>query len=227
MIILYVPFERQESGDLSRSVDLWKEKHQNLFAEAIFIIFHKQPLPQLNFQEEIRLYICAHGTEDGDLVYNSSNYHSNIKSISIPTLSERFNYDFLYLAPRIQQIHLYCCGNEDKNMRLAALFQSNLLRKEYSTIHFYKGNIEIPKKNYFLNSYVDNSQKHLPVIEELEVEEKYFPKTFDLSFFKQERILFGIDKRKRQREERLMAMRGIKEMMEIEICSNIEVRPGS
>ncbi|KTD56549.1 RNA binding protein (contains ribosomal protein S1 domain) [Legionella santicrucis] len=204
MIILYVPFEAHEQGDLVIGTELWRQAHQSSSTEEIYIHYHKQPLDKYTSGIS-RVYICAHGSENGNDLYNRADDNTQIKKISIPVLAERFNHDFLFLAPKIQQIHLYCCGNEDKNERIATLFQSYLLRTEYSSIHFYKGTLGIPKSQ---PSYLHESSKKIkPEFVMIEEEQKYCKQDTDLSFLKKERAAAQILQYKYRREEMISARR--------------------
>jgi hypothetical protein len=204
MIILYIPFEAHEQGDLVIGTELWRQVHQSYSNEEIYIYYHKQPFNKY-ISDISRVYICAHGAENENYLYNRADDNAQIKKISIPVLAERFNQDFLFLAPKIEQIHLYCCGNQDKNERIAALFQSCLLRTEYSSIHFYKGAIGIPKSQpSFL---YDSSKKIKPKVVMIEKQQKYGKQDMDLSFLKKERANNQILQNQHRRGEMIKAMR--------------------
>lgn len=80
--------------------------------------------------------------------------------ISTETLAERFNYDFLFIATRLESIHLYCCGQEQKNAVLAKTFEKALLLLDSGEIKYYDGVIFTPdqKGYHWSTSYTGTQQ---------------------------------------------------------------------
>ena len=146
-MILYVPFTRDQAGDLVVLVEHWKTNHSRQSKQAIHIIYHGDDFDLMDDDDKTEIYVCAHGFSDqySELV---GNYSAILKAdlISIQTLANRFNHDFLSIASQISAIHLYCCGSQKKNMEIARQFRANLLRPELP-IHSYSGRLTIADLN--------------------------------------------------------------------------------
>lgn len=127
MIILYVPFLRNHSGNLSTLVETWKTNYFNAKSEPIDIIYFNDNF-DLNMLETIAsVYICAHGSDSNELLLLNHDNSSLAQTISIETVANRFNYDFLSMHNKIHYIHIYCCGAQEKNEAIAKIFSNNLV----------------------------------------------------------------------------------------------------
>ncbi len=147
MIILYVPFTRDNAGDLADGVDLWKQNHKENSNIPIVIIYHQDIFKYKDIDDKSEIYICVHGNDLENLTVGNHSSLERSDLISIKTVSERLDHDFLYISHKIADIHLYCCGNQRKNHNLAKILQAHLSRPENSTIHFYKGTLTVPDRN--------------------------------------------------------------------------------
>ncbi|KTD77149.1 hypothetical protein [Legionella waltersii] len=142
MIILYVPFSRDKSGDLSSLVELWKKNHLQNRDEPLFIMYFED---EVNFDvitEKLEIYICAHGASKDEnfmLLGNKADF-SNADFIDMSTLADRFNHDLAYVSAQISAIHLYCCGSQKKNEQMSIFFQHGMILYD-GPIKFYGGNL--------------------------------------------------------------------------------------
>jgi len=143
MIILYIPFSREQAGDLSDLVCQWQVNHKKHYVETILVIYKGDEFDQDLIESLSSVYICAHGYDSRPLAVGNHRIIEQAQCLNMVNLAERFNNDFLLVAHCIPYIHLYCCGNQEKNRALALSFKSNLLRPN-ANILFYKGMITIP-----------------------------------------------------------------------------------
>jgi hypothetical protein len=142
MIILYVPFQQNNAGDLSEGVFKWKENHLRHFKEEITILYHGSNIEIKQPSSDTQVYVCIHGSDNSSLLSNNSDF-SKGNLITIREVAGRFDYDFLHMMSEIKKIHLYCCGSKEKNTQLALSFQQHILRAEHSSIISYSGYISI------------------------------------------------------------------------------------
>lgn len=143
MKILYVPFTRDKAGDLRILVELWKKNYIQNFDNQIEIIYHGDESELEQYGKSLEIFICAHGTNDQNemIVLNNAD-STKAESISIQTVADRFNYDFTYVAHLIDQIHIYCCGSQEKNRAICKLVQSNLVLSDHP-LYYYNGSVTI------------------------------------------------------------------------------------
>lgn len=144
MILLYIPFRQDESGDLSIGAEIWRT---NVFAsldKEVKIIYHQDNYDDSKIRNRSEVYILAHGY--GNRI---GNFSASDKSIYIDTatLAERFNNDCVLISNKIRQIHIYTCGTQNDNAVQANIFQSNLYGKERIKITYYAGTICPPDRN--------------------------------------------------------------------------------
>lgn len=147
-MILYVPFPRSQAGDLVNAVEAWKNEQNKLSNESVHIIYHGD---DFDFEATTALpseiYICAHGFSDNfPLIVGNNVELAKTAYLNIGTVADRFNQDFGAVFHQISEIHLYCCGSQNKNKKMAEEFRIDLLRKEIS-IHSYAGSISTPDSN--------------------------------------------------------------------------------
>ncbi|STX50014.1 RNA binding protein (contains ribosomal protein S1 domain) [Legionella busanensis] len=146
MIILYVPFERANCGDLGEKAKLWKDNYSLNTTEKISIIYYKDDFDYENIDPNSTIFILAHGALDISNILANHPEPNQASIINIDSLVSRFEFDFLSIIYKISAIHLYCCGNKQKNQLMANQFQLSLLRSEYVHIYFYQGIIYAPDK---------------------------------------------------------------------------------
>lgn len=144
MIILYIPFERNATGDLTYGAKIWKTNCSRASSEEIRIIYYKEEFDEDNIPQDTVVYILAHGSDDDPRFVANARDSKVATLIDIETLATRFNHDFLVINHHISHIHLYCCGNPGKNACLATNFRAMLLRPECNTINYYQGKISPP-----------------------------------------------------------------------------------
>ena len=146
MIILYIPFTRDEDGDLGNRAAKWQENHSVNSAVKIKIIYHNDNYEDEEIDPLSEIYVLGHGLEyDAEFIANSYDA-SKAWYMDVGALSERFNEDFALILHKISQIHLYCCGDQNKNKQLAQNFQGLMVRNEFSEINYYAGIINLPDK---------------------------------------------------------------------------------
>ena len=137
MIILYVPFTRAQSGDLTNLVQCWQTNYKKAINNCIRIIYHQDEIDYDDIGRRSELYICAHGYSEWSFVGNNVDvFKADV--LSPQKLAERFNQDIVPIADKIQALHLYCCGSENKNMNIATELMHNILLAE-SPLYFYSG----------------------------------------------------------------------------------------
>lgn len=144
MLILYVPFSKENAGDLVALVERWKENHIVNTKVPIKILYHQDEYDSDEIHSDSEVYICAHGYPEENLMAVGN--HSNqlmAQFITMQTVSDRFDYDLLYVSSQISSTHLYCCGNLQKNQALASLFQSVRVRPEDNDVFYYAGSVTI------------------------------------------------------------------------------------
>ncbi|WP_419419792.1 hypothetical protein ACNVED_00365 [Legionella sp. D16C41] len=143
MIILYIPFERSNCGNLNEGAQIWQSNYALSSPEKIKIIYYKDDFDIEEIDPHSKLYILAHGyTNNPNILAN----HSNINlasAISIETLASRFNYDFSGLIHCFHSIHLYCCGNLNKNQLIAKNFYQSIIKSEDTRIYYYQGTLSV------------------------------------------------------------------------------------
>lgn len=142
MKILYVPFPREQAGDLDKMVQLWQENHLKNFSMPIKIIFFGDDFDLEPDIRDAEIYICAHGGVPSFLYLGNNSEEPKGELIDIDTLANRYNHDFLYYAPRISKVHLYCCGGIDENYTMANRLNTLLLGSKKPII-FYSGSLSI------------------------------------------------------------------------------------
>ncbi|HGH3004176.1 TPA: hypothetical protein ACJIJ5_001628 [Legionella pneumophila] len=59
MKILYVPFPRNQAGDLKTMVELWKKNDEQFSGDRIEIIYFNDDIDCDQFDEKIDIYLCA------------------------------------------------------------------------------------------------------------------------------------------------------------------------
>lgn len=141
MILLYIPFQQDECGDLNIGAELWRKNGLANATEDIKIIYHKDDYDDTSIRNQSKVYILAHGY--GNLIGNFADPDTSIY-INMATLTERFNHDCVLIAHKISQIHLYSCGTQNDNDVNAKNFQSFLYCKERIKITYYAGTISSP-----------------------------------------------------------------------------------
>lgn len=130
MIVLYIPFPRDASGNLAPLVNRWKDNHALNFTRPILTMFSGDDIDLDETKGCFEIYICAHGSDDYPSELGNHADEDLSDWVDMETVAERFSSDFLIVSHLISTIHCYCCGNEDKNQSLASLFRSHLLRAE-------------------------------------------------------------------------------------------------
>jgi hypothetical protein len=140
MMILYIPFLRDEAGDLTHLVQLWQENHLRASGESLIVLYQKDEYDQDLILPGSSLYICAHGYDSPFLEIGNKVRRDEAVRINISTLASRITDDFLPIAYQLSQIHLYCCGSKSKNLSMSQHLQANLLRSE-CVIVSYSGTI--------------------------------------------------------------------------------------
>lgn len=144
MIILYIPFEQSNSGDLSKQAEIWKTNHCLNSSEKIRILYYQEEFNPNTIPIETTIYILAHGAETDPNILANHNSPAVATIIDIETLVSRFNQDLLIISHCFSDIHLYCCGNGSKNEILASKFQQVRIDQEHGQINFYNGTIYPP-----------------------------------------------------------------------------------
>lgn len=147
-MILYVPFTRDNAGDLGNLVDQWKINYSSTSNGAIHIIYHGDDFDfesdENSSVDESQIYICAHGLPDNyPMAVGNHIDLSKSDILSIEEVTNRFNQDFLPVSHQVSVIHLYCCGNASRNKEMATLFRKDLLREEMP-VYCYSGSVSIP-----------------------------------------------------------------------------------
>ncbi|HAZ7574050.1 RNA-binding protein [Legionella sp. PATHC032] len=177
MKILYVPFPRNQAGDLKSMVELWKKNDEQFSNVRTEIIYFSDDIDYDLFDEKIDIYICAHGSDDENLkvVFNHSNpliaEHLDIKKVA-----ERFERDILPISYWVSAIHLYCCGTDKKNKMMAELLGHSLLRSE-KPIYHYSGSVSIVDEFGKQWSFANNAKTPIHSVAK---------KMFILNFFDEE-----------------------------------------
>lgn len=189
MIILYIPFEKPDAGDLTYNALFWQKNHMKNSMEELKIIYFNEDFDEETIEKNTTIFVLAHGFDSEPVLANS--VHKEI-IIPIETLVERFNRDFVVAAHQLGTIHLYCCGGKAKNAFLAKEFQQALMRPEYSNINYYTGVLYVPNDENKLMTRINN--KDIPAVAESlhaiheEIEPEYYRKTIKtglLQFYKQ------------------------------------------
>lgn len=157
MIILYVPFPRNQAGDLTASMDSWVKNHTQNFGNTIQVIFYQDEIDYDAIPPYASIYLCAHGSSDAELkLYNNRNLAIS-NSISIEETARRLSNEFVFIHYKIQDIHLYCCGSQEKNYQLAKLIQGNLPDIQENRIHYYRGSLMSANQSGQLFSMIDTN----------------------------------------------------------------------
>ena len=171
MIILYVPFSRNNSGNLSTLVEAWKINYFNATSQPINIVYFNDDFDLKMLETIVSVYICAHGSHSNELIMLNHCNSSLAQTINIETVANRFNYDFLSMHNKIQYIHIYCCGSQEKNQAIAKIFSNNLIlfscpvisysgslfnaNKHGELLTFHQGKF-MPVKNTATMNYTEN-----------------------------------------------------------------------
>ncbi|WP_173238133.1 hypothetical protein [Legionella antarctica] len=129
-------------------VESWKHEQSKLSDNGIHIIYHGD---DVDFDVErispSVIYICAHGfSDDHPLVVGNNVDFTKTEFLDIQRVSHRFNQDFGWVFNQIEAIHLYCCGSQSKNKKMAEELLTGLMRKDIS-IHSYAGHVTTPDSN--------------------------------------------------------------------------------
>ncbi|KTD49165.1 hypothetical protein [Legionella quateirensis] len=141
MKVLYVPYPRENAGDLTKLVDIWKENHLKNYNSPIQIMYFNEDAGKALRNVTFEVFICIHGSEDPSFMFFGNHVdYSKADFIDIQTVADRFNQDFLYYSSQIISTHLYCCGNHQKNKSIADQFQAKVLGTT-GTIKYYDGSI--------------------------------------------------------------------------------------
>ncbi|HHQ9297529.1 TPA: RNA-binding protein [Legionella pneumophila] len=212
MKILYVPFPRNQAGDLKSMVELWKKNDEQFSPDRIEIIYYNDDINYDELDEKIAIYICAHGSDDGNVtkLFN----HSNplvAESLDIKEVAERFERDILPISYWISAVHLYCCGSKNKNQMMAELLGHSLLRPEKPIYHYsgsvsivdeygkqwsFANHVKIPvhlvAKRTFILNFFDEEQPHRAF-----VKKAFQGKTYEELLAKKEDSFFAKVKEKR------------------------------
>ncbi|HHF7345129.1 TPA: hypothetical protein ACPSKB_001547 [Legionella feeleii] len=149
MIILYIPFSREEAGDLPSGVALWKTNHRISSQELLKVIYHQDDYSPDLISSESTVYILAHGYEEKPTVVANCAEASKAIFLDMETVTKRFEYDLFVIAPCITTVHTYFCGSQKNNYERASTFQTQWLRSEQASIHYYAGNLATPDRNGF------------------------------------------------------------------------------
>ncbi|WED42839.1 hypothetical protein [Legionella cardiaca] len=144
MIILYIPFPANNSGDLTNNAELWKKNYAFHSSENIQIIHHQDSFDEDMITDKTTVFVLAHGADTNPDILANCTDPTKATIINPDELVSRFDHDMLIIAHHIGNIHLYCCGERGKNAIIAAEFQKNLLRPEYSAVKYYGGTIHVP-----------------------------------------------------------------------------------
>ncbi len=141
MKYLYIPFIKEEAGDLAFLAKVWRSH----VTEEINILYHYDDFDSSELENLSDLYVLAHGSlTDNDLnLYNAQDVNSDLKCIDPEVLAHRLQCDFINSFHRIKNIHLYCCGSFEKNYQLTRQLEAALIR-ETPKLHFYFGTITVP-----------------------------------------------------------------------------------
>ncbi|MGQ3889646.1 hypothetical protein ACQUW5_11500 [Legionella sp. CNM-1927-20] len=175
MIILYIPFERANSGDLGIKAQIWRNNYFLHTSEKIKIIYYQDDFNPDEIELNSEICILAHGDySDPDILANCP-YEDKASIINIDCLVSRFEFDFLNIIHHICKIYLYCCGTQQKNHLMANQFQQSLLRSEHTNIHFYQGKLYAPDElGRFLTEQDDKIVSAIPFrLPSLQDEELY------------------------------------------------------
>lgn len=160
MIILYIPFVRDEAGDLTDLVCRWKDNHPHPATQPLTIIYHNDDYEQEDISYGTSIYICAHGFDEHKLKVGNNRDPQKASYVDAARLAGRFNQDFIPIAYKLSAVHLYCCGSATKNAYLAQQFKENLLRPVRAVV-FYNGMLSIPDQ--FGNRWSFGQNKPVPV----------------------------------------------------------------
>lgn len=140
MIILYVPFPKENAGDLTNSLEIWLKNHRLNHFSSIRIVYHNEQFALDTAGESLEIYVCAHGDNFEEIIGNHIDEDS-ASLINTTALAARFNDDFYPCSASIDVIHLYICGNKEKNRNLAATFKSYLSDLATRTVYYYHGSL--------------------------------------------------------------------------------------
>ncbi|KTC81608.1 hypothetical protein [Legionella brunensis] len=144
MIILYIPFEFSEAGDLTKLANIWITNHKSNSIEEIKLIYHNEDYDQEAINYGSTIFVLAHGynNKPGQVANNSDGDLAIF--IDMKTVAERFTQDTLPVAHCFYSVHTYFCGEQSINSQRAVSFQSQCLRTENSPIYYYDGSIYTP-----------------------------------------------------------------------------------
>ncbi|KTC94518.1 hypothetical protein [Legionella erythra] len=155
MIVLYVPFPRNQAGDLAAGMDSWVKNHTQNFGQTIQVIFYQDEINYDAIPPDASIFLCAHGSSGAELkLYNNSNLDLS-DDISIEEAARRLSHEFVFIHHKIQNIHLYCCGSQEKNSQMAKLIKDYLPHLQENHIHYYRGSLTSPNESGQLFSIVD------------------------------------------------------------------------
>lgn len=141
MIILYIPFEKKDQGDLYDQAETWRKNHILHSSESLVTLHYKEEFDDEFFKEKVTVYILAHGADTDPNILANINDPRVASIIDIDNLAARFNHDLLLISPIIADIHVYCCGQQQKNQAIAKMFHQARVDKEHGDINFYGGTI--------------------------------------------------------------------------------------
>ncbi|HHF7347834.1 TPA: hypothetical protein ACPSKE_001001 [Legionella feeleii] len=161
MIILYIPFSRDEAGDLPSGVALWKTNHRISSQERLKVIYHQDDYSPDLISPESKVYIVAHGYEEKPTVVANCAEASKAIFLDMETVTKRFEYDLLVIAPCIATVHTYFCGSQKNNYERASTFQTQWLRSEQAPIYYYAGNLAAPDRNGFF--WAQSDSEYVPL----------------------------------------------------------------
>ncbi|STX41199.1 RNA binding protein (contains ribosomal protein S1 domain) [Legionella donaldsonii] len=161
MIILYIPFSRDEAGDLPSGAALWKTNHRVSSQERLKVIYHQDDYSPDLISPESKVYILAHGYEEKPTVVANCAEASQAIFLDMETVTKRFEYDLLVIAPFITTVHTYFCGSQKNNYERASTFQTQWLRSEQAPIHYYAGNLATPDRNGFF--WAQSNSEYVPL----------------------------------------------------------------
>jgi hypothetical protein len=128
-------------------VERWRKNYIQNFDSQIEIMYYGDESELEQYGKSLNIFICAHGTDNIDemILLNNSD-RAKAESISIQTLTYRFNYDFTYAAHLILQIHMYCCGSQEKNRAICQQVQPNIVLFDHN-LFYYSGSVTIVDEN--------------------------------------------------------------------------------
>lgn len=151
--ILYIPFSMSEETDLIERAIAWDNQKSG---DKILIVRYGEGELELPEEEELQIYVLAHGICDPQFIEQHKLYQHvcagttiGFKILSIGEVGTRFQEEFLYYKTNIKDIKLYFCNLTDTNEHIARQFQQSLLDHQFQNkrIYHYQGILFPPEKD--------------------------------------------------------------------------------